>query len=245
MSKIASFLNSSTIIKTLLHFMGLLNLMKKLIIFFGVLFLVNTVHGQGLKPVKLDSLVTISLPAVYSTRDTLGQHIISATTDFAYVVAISEPNAKGNQPLKKEKDLNSVLKNYIKGIQGQSGGGSAQFVRDTTVGTLKAKAFTLVTTDVNGDIQNRRFLLLYTQDATYTFEYGYNDARKDMIKDESKAFFSSIKLSPELQRNDQYTDTRKSTGLNINLLIAIGGGLIVVLVILWLILRKRKVAELT
>jgi hypothetical protein len=225
--------------------MGLLNLMKKLIIFFGVLFLVNTVHAQALKPVKLDSLVTISLPAVYSTRDTLGQHILSATTDFAYMVVISEPNAKGNQALKKEKDLNSVLKNYVEGIQNQSGGGSAQFVRDTTVGTLKAKAFTLLTKDVNGDPQYRRFLLLYTKDATYTFEYGYIEARKDMIKDESKAFFSSIKLSPELQRNDQYTDTKKSTGLSVNYLIAIGGGLIVVLIILWLILRKRKIAELT
>ena len=52
--------------------------------------------------------------------------------------------------------------------------------------------------------------LLYTKDATYTFEYGYPEARKDFIKDESKAYYASIKLSPELQRNDQYMDTTPS-----------------------------------
>src|SRR5258708_20808379 len=127
------------------------------------------------------------------------------------MVAMDEPNAKGNQPLKKANDLNAVFNNYINGIQQQSGNGSAQNVRDTTVGTLKAKAFTLITDDGNGNILNRRFLLIYTKDATYTFQYGYSDIRKDLVKDESKAFFSSIKLSPELQRNDQYTDTTSST----------------------------------
>ena len=47
------------------------------------------------------------------------------------MMAIDEPNAKNNQPLKKEKDLNEVFKKYINGIQQQSGNGSAQNVRDT------------------------------------------------------------------------------------------------------------------
>jgi len=218
--------------------------MKKLIIFFGVLFLVDAVYGQSaLKPVKIDSLVTISLPAAFTKKDTLGQHIFSATTDFAYMIAIDEPNAKGNQPLKKEKDLNSVLKKYVSGIQSQSQG-SAQFVRDTTIGTLKAKAFTLLTKDANGDDLYRKFILLYTKDATYTFEYGYPGARKDMIKDEAKAFFSSIRLSPELQRNDQYTDTSKSTGLSTNMiLIIIAGGVVIVFGGAWLIFRKKKTSN--
>jgi LPXTG-motif cell wall-anchored protein len=214
--------------------------MKKIIIFFSALFLVNTVFGQAFKPVKMDSLVTISLPAVHGQKDTLGQQIFSGTTDLGYMIAIREPNAKNNQPLKKEKDLNSVLKKYILDIQSQSGGGSAQFVRDTTVGTLKAKEFTLVMKDANGDIQYRRFLLIYTLDATYTFEYGYPESRKELVKDEPKAFFSSIKLSPDLQRNDQYTDTSKSTGISTNLIIAIAGGVVLILGIIWLIFRKKK-----
>jgi hypothetical protein len=218
--------------------------MKKLIIFLGILFLVDAVYGQSaLKPVKLDSLVTISLPVAHTQKDTLGQHIYSATTDFGYMVAIDEPNAKGNQPLKNQKDLNSVLKKYVNGIQSQAQG-SAQFIRDTTIGTLKAKAFTLLTKDANGDNQYRKFVLLYTQDATYTFEYGYPEVRKDMIKDEAKNYFSSIKLSPQLQLNDQYLDTKSSaSGVGTSVIIEIAGGIIVISLVLWLIFRKKNTNE--
>jgi hypothetical protein len=219
--------------------------MKKLIILFGVLFSVNAVFAQGYKPVKIDNLVTISMPSNYSKKDTLGQHIYSANTDFGYMMAIVEPNAKNNKPLKKEKDLNGVLKTYVQGIQRQSGNGSAQNVRDTTVGTLKAKAFTLVTDDGAGNVANRNFVLIYTTDATYTLEYGYPDIRKDMIKDEAKAYFGSIKLSPELQRNDQYTDTAAaSSGMSTNVIIEIAGGILVVFIVVWLIFFRSRRNEL-
>lgn len=213
--------------------------MKKLIILFGILFSMNAVFGQSLKSVKVDNLVSISLPSTYSKKDTLGQQIFSANTDLGYMVTIREPNAKGNQPLKKEKDLNAVLKNYIKGIQSQTDNGSAQNIRDTTVGALKAKAFTLLTKDANGDYQYRNFVLLYTQEATYTFEYGYAEVRKDFIKNESKAYFASIKLSPELQLNDQYTDTSSSNSMSTLSIFEIGGGVLVLFVAAWLIFRKK------
>jgi hypothetical protein len=213
--------------------------MKKLIILFSILFLVDTVYGQGYKPVKVDSLVTISLPVKNTKKDTLGQQIYSANTDLGYMITILEPNAKG-QPLQEEKDLNSVLKKYVKGIQSQSGNGSAQNVRDTTIGTLKAKAFTLFTKDPAGDDQYRNFVLLYTKDATYTFEYGYSGTRKELVKDEAKAYFSSIKLSPELQRNDQYTETSASKGSTNNLVLEIGGGVLIIGILAWLIFRKRS-----
>ncbi len=231
--------------KTLLQFVSYLDNMKKLILLFGVLFSMNTVFAQANKPVKVDSLVTVTMPAVYTQKDTLGQRIYSATTAYGYMIAIYEPNAKSNQPLKKANDLNSVFKKYITGIQLQSGNGSAQNVRDTTVGALKAKAFTLVTDDGNGNILNRQFLLIYTKDATYTFQYGYSDMRKDLVKDESKAFFSSIKLSPELQRNDQYTDTTsKISSVSTISIVEIAGGVLVVFVIAWLIFFRRSRNEL-
>ena len=204
----------------------------------------NAVFGQSLKSVKVDNLVSVSLPSSYSKKDTLGQQIFSANTDLGYMVTIRQPNPKGNQPLKEARDLNTVLKNYIKGIQSQTENGSAQNVRDTTVGALKAKAFTLLTKDANGDNQYRNFILLYTQDATYTFEYGYPEMRKDLIKNEAKAYFASIKLSPELQLNDQYTDTTSSANSMSTLSIfEIGGGVLVLFVIAWLIFRKRDKNE--
>jgi hypothetical protein len=218
--------------------------MKKLVIIFGILFSVNAVFGQSLRAVKVDSLVSVSLPSTYTKKDTLGQQIFTANTTLGYMIAIREPNAKGNQPLKKEKDLNTVLKTYVQGIQSQSGDGSAQNVRDTTIGTLKAKAFTLLTKDENGDYQNRDFILLYTQDATYTFEYGYPDIRKDLIKDEAKAYFGSIKLSPQLQRTDQYTETTPSKSVNTYLIVEIGGGLLVLGLLAWFIFRKKDTIQL-
>lgn len=218
--------------------------MKKLIILFSILFLVDTVYGQALKSVKLDSLVTVSLPANFYKRDTLGEQIFSATTDLSFMMATREPNASGNPPLQKEKDLNSVMKRYVKSLQAAAQG-SAQFVRDTMVGTLKAKAFNLLSKDANGDEQYRNFVLIYTRDAIYTFEYGYPGSRKELIKDEAKSFFSSIKLSSGLQRNDQYTDTRPSTGLSVNSIITIIAGALLIFVIVWLILRKRNKAEFT
>jgi len=213
--------------------------MKKLIIIFTILFSVNAVFGQSLKSVKLDSLVSVSLPSSYTKKDTLGQQVYTANSDLGYMIAIRQANEKGNQPLQKENDLNAVLKKYIDGIQSQSGNGSAQNIRDTTIGTLKAKAFTLFQNDPNGESQYRNFILLYTQDATYTFEYGYGDSRKDLIKGESKAYFASIKLSRELQRNDQYVDTRPQTSNSKVTVIEITGGILIIGLIAWLIFRKK------
>ncbi len=207
-----------------------------------MLFSMNAVFGQSLKSVKVDKLVSISFPKNFNKKDTLGQQIFTANTDLGYMMAIREPNAKGNKPLKKEKDLDDVLKNYIKSIQHQSGNGSVQNVRDTTVGTLKANAFTLLTRDPNGD-QYRNFILLYTQEATYTFEYGYPDVRKDLVKGEARAYFSSIKLSPELQRNDQYMDTSTQSSISSNVVMEIAGGAVILFIAGWLVFRKKDNAE--
>jgi hypothetical protein len=219
--------------------------MKKLILLFTVLFSVKTVFAQGDKPVKIDDLVTISMPAGYTEKDTLGQKIYSANTNFGYMMAIAEPNAKNNQPLKKEKDLNDVLKKYVKGIQKQTPNSSAQNVRDTTVGALKAKTFTLVTDDGTGNIQNKNFLLIYTTETTYTLEYGYPEIRKDMVKGESKAYFGSLKLSPNLQRNDQYTDIHSSSsGISTYTVIEISGGALVIFLIIWIVFFRSRRNEL-
>src|ERR1700761_5943145 len=117
--------------------------MKKIILSFALILYVITAFSQvALKPVKIDSLVTVSLPEGFQKKDTLGQHIYSANALYGFMTVIVAPNEKNNAPLKKENDLNGVLKKYIANIETQSGAGSsAQHVRDTTVGTLKAKVF--------------------------------------------------------------------------------------------------------
>ena len=214
--------------------------MKKIILSISLLLLTIVAYSQGNKPVKLDSLVSISMPAGYQVKDTMGERIFSANGAYGYMIAIREANAKNNTPLKKESDLNKVLKTYIQGIKKQSDANAALNVRDTLIGNrLKAKTFTLENGDGAGDITYRNFVLLYTQDVTYTFEFVYPDNRADMVKAEYKSFISSITLSPELQRNDQYIST--ATGMSTVTKIEIFGGAGLVLIfIVVMVVRKKK-----
>jgi len=81
--------------------------------------------------------------------------------------------------------------------------------------------------------------LLYTTDVTYTFQYVFPNNRVDVVKDENKAFISSIKISPDLQPDDQFLSN--ATGLSpVNKIEIFGGAGLVLLVILVLVLRKKK-----
>ncbi|MES2112695.1 MAG: hypothetical protein V4577_28330 [Bacteroidota bacterium] len=219
--------------------------MKKILLSFAfILGYIITAHSQtALKPVKMDSLVTISLPGGYQKKDTLGQHIYLANAQYGFMTIIVAPNEKNNTPLKKENDLDKVLKKYITSIEGQSGtGSSAQHVRDTTLGSLKAKTFTLKKDDGSGTVQMINFTLLYTQETTYTFEYVYSEDRKDVVKDEYKTFISSIRLSPELQRNDQYLSNAKGLAPAVKVAIYGGGALILVFIIVTVVRRKKRLS---
>jgi hypothetical protein len=213
--------------------------MKKILISLSLILLTIAGFAQKkLKPVVVDSLVTVSLPEKYVRKDTLGQTTYSGNSQFGYMVVIRAPNADGNKPLDKERDLNKVLKDYINGIKGQASG-SAQYVRDTTIGRLKAKTFTLSVNEGAG-VKLRNFIIIYTQDVTYTFEYFYEEARQDLIKDEYKAFSSSIKLSPELKRTDQYLSNAKGLSQTAKIGIYGGGALLLLIIIIVLVRRKKK-----
>lgn len=213
--------------------------MKKILISFSLVLLSVAGFAQNtLKPVKLDSLVTVSLPEKYTKKDTLGQQIYSGNAALGFMVVIRAPNAENNQPLKKEKDLNKVLKDYIKGIKGKSDGNTLN-IRDTTIGHLKAKTFTL-STDQGSGVQLRNYIIIYTQDITYTFEYFYAEASADVVKTEYKEFASSIVVSPELNRTDQYLSNAKGLSTIAKIAIYGGGALLVIMLIIVLMKRKKK-----
>ncbi|RFZ95241.1 hypothetical protein D0C36_06860 [Mucilaginibacter conchicola] len=212
--------------------------MKKLIAFIGSVLIAATTFAQApvpLKAVKVDSLVTISLPAKYTKKDTLGQSIYNANGAYGFMTVIRAPN-ESKEPLKKEKDLNKVLQDYVKGIKGQSNG-DVMNLRDTTVGHLKAKTFTLEV-DEGAGVQARNFIIVYTQDVTYTIEYFYEGLRKDLAKNEYKEYSASLKISPELKRTDQYLTNAK--GMSTIAKVGIFGGAAVVLIVAVVLVTRKK-----
>jgi hypothetical protein len=212
--------------------------MKQL--FLSIILVLFAISGfcQGMQPVKLDNEVTVSMPAGYQKKDTTNESIFSSNGLFGFMIVLREANAKNNTPLKKASDLNREMKTYVQGIQSEVANSSAQNLRDTTIGTLKAKVFTLVGNDDQGEPTYRNFLLLYTRDATYTFEYVYPEVRKDMVASEYKAFISSIRTASDLDWNDQYVSRTK--GMSSITKIEIGGGAALVIVLVIVFVAKRR-----
>ncbi|SDS42818.1 hypothetical protein SAMN05216490_1135 [Mucilaginibacter mallensis] len=214
--------------------------MKKILIILSLILFTSFSYSQTFKQVKIDSLVSVALPPTYITKDTLNQRIFSANASFGYIVVIREPNSKTIAPLKKEKDLNNVFKDYANGIVKLSGG-TVQNKRDTTVGTLKGLRFDLRTDNGDGSVQYRRFLLLYTHDVTYTFEYYYDEMRAALTKDEAKTYFSSIKLAPDLQRNDQYQIASVSPDFfGVSQIMIYAGITIIIVVSISMVVKRKK-----
>ncbi len=216
--------------------------MKKIVLGAALLFFTTAGFAQELEPVKIDSLVTVSLPADYSKTDTLNQEVFSANGDFGYMVVVKAAD-ETNKPLAKEKDLNKVMNNYVDNFKEQYKNASAQNVRDTTVGQLKARAFTLQYQADDSSVQFKNFVLLYTTPASYFFEYAYPGIRSEVVGNELKTFLSSIRLSPELQRNDQYLSNESGMSPVVKTgLIAGGSLLIIALVIIFINKRKNALA---
>jgi hypothetical protein len=214
--------------------------MKKLLLIFTLIFFTTLGYSQLFKTVKIDTLISVTLPAVYTKKDTAGQLTLSAKASYGFIVVTRIPNAANNAPLKKEKDLNQVFKNYVKDVQ-QVGNGSILNERDTLISTVKGHLFTLKTQDDDGNVQYRQFLFIYTRDASYTFQYFFNEGQAELIGADTKPFYSSIKLQPDLQRNDQYlVPSKPGMPGSLKALLYGGGGLVIVLIIVFTTIRRRK-----
>ena len=217
--------------------------MKKILIGFCLTILAVTLKAQVLKPVKIDTVVTVSLPAEYAKRDTLGQAVYSGTASLGYIVVIKSPNPPGDS-LRKEKDLNKVFKQYIKQLQQTAPAQSSVLnSKDTIVNNVEVRDFDLSTSDPSQGDQIRRFRILYTKPFTYTFEYVYPVAREDIARKESNDFFASVKTSPSFNGTDQFTMYGKLTGMSAIAKIALVAVMAMIFVVLIFIIRRRLKKE--
>jgi hypothetical protein len=214
--------------------------MKRFIILCFVSLLVKQAEAQTkyyLSPVKIDNQVTVSLPAEQTKYDTLGQQTVSAHGTYGSMLVIRAANPANAKDVKNESGLDKVSQTYVSNLQKSLYNSSIIAAHDTTIGKLKAYEFTLQV-DSGSGVQSRHFTLLYTKNVTYTFEYLYDDFRKDLAAGESKAFFNSIKVSDNLTTASQYVIV--APGFFTPLIKIIAAVLILVIVGVVVVLVRRK-----
>lgn len=196
--------------------------------------------SQVLIPVKLDSSVTVSLPKEYRKQDTLGQQVFTANALYGYIIITRAANPPG-KPLKREKDLKKELKNYQNKILSGTLKSTVDNDKDTVIAnSLLARDFTLKV-DTGAGVQDRQFRVVYTKNFTYTFQYLMNESQREVAIKEVKAFFSSIKFAPDVNREDQYSIIGQFTGMHKGLRMGlIAGGIVIILLIVAVIRRRKK-----
>jgi hypothetical protein len=212
--------------------------MKKILISVGLTFFAFAASAQRLKTVKLDSLVSVSLPADFHKTDTLGQQTYTASAQYGYIIVARSPNPPGNQTLKKEMDLDKVFKEYIRKVQGSLPNGNIINDHDTIINNVELRDF-ILRTDTGSGVQLRKFRILYTKPVTYTFQYLYDVIRKEVAKKERDDFFKSIIISPGLSGADQYALYGKPARINTLAIVCIAAGVIIIVLVI-LLLRKRR-----
>lgn len=213
--------------------------MKKILISFRMIsFALAGYSQQAIKPVKLDSVVSVSLPVDYKKIDTLGQQTYNARSQYGYIIVSRVPNPP-NKVLKKEKDLKNVFKEYIYKVQASLKEGTITDNHDTIINKLEVRDFVL-RTDTGSGVQLRKFRILYTQPVTYTFQYLYDEGRKDVAAKEMDAFFKSIKSPPELDGTDQYLTFGKWQGFSTTLIAIVAAGVAIIVFIIIMVRKKRR-----
>jgi len=213
--------------------------MKKILISLGLTFFALAGLGQRLKTVKIDSLVSVSLPADFRKTDTLEQQTYTANAQYGYIIVNRSPNPVGNKTLKNKKDLNNVFREYIQKVESSLSDGNITNDHDTIINNLEVRDFTL-RTDTGSGVQLRKFRVLYTKPVTYTFQYLYDDIRKEVAKKERGAFFKSITIAPELNGKDQYAFYGKAKKVNALAIVCVAAGTIILVLIILLVRKKRR-----
>jgi len=216
--------------------------MKKLILYFSIILLAAQANAQKnyyLSPVKVDNLVSVSLPKEFSRSKAGGQDIYSANASYGSMLVIRTVNPPSQQSVKNPKGLDNVFKEYVKKVQQSLSQGSITNDHDTTVGKLTARDFVLQV-DTGGGLEMRHFILVYTKNVTYTFEYLYSDFRKDLALGEMNAFLNSIKVSPELTTADQYITV--PTRFPVVTIVVIGAALFVIICAIVFMRRRPNLA---
>jgi hypothetical protein len=217
--------------------------MKKLFLIHILILAFISIKAQQFKPTLIDDSVQASLPPEFQKKDTLGQQIFSAPTQFGNILVVKTPDDPDRTPeIEKKGHLNAFYEDYVKKISGTSEGIISD-EKDTTINKLIYKDFTLQSESGSGK-QFRKFRIVHVNNATYTFQFLYKDIHQEYAKEEYSNFFNSIKIPPDASVASQFTNPENTTGTppasSRNYLIGlIVGGIILILIIVFFLRRRR------
>jgi hypothetical protein len=212
--------------------------MKKLLIFFGLFLAAHVTLAQKWPTVRIDSAVSVQLPKGYEKKDTTGEFNLVARSSFGTILIFKTPdNPRVIPDIERDRHLEQYYDEYVQKVGSSVAEGRVIDERDTLLGDLKVKDFTLVVDSGTGK-QYRNFRIMHVSGASYTFEFLYEDIHEEYSRPERDKFFSSILISDELNRQDQYT-TEAPPGMDPMM---IGGIVLAILVLLLLFfwVRRRK-----
>ena len=202
-----------------------------------------SVFGQEWKAYKIDDSVQVSLPEKFTRKDTLGQTMISSDAPFGRIqITISPDNPKITPDIEQEKHLQLYYDDFVNRIKTSAKEGIISNERDTMLGKLKVKDFSL-SVDSGSGKQIRNFRILHVNSNTYTFQYLYQDIHAEYALPESMTFFSSLRIPPEVDVRSQFTKPANTTGetpAGTNRMVWIAGGIAFLILVFFLILTARK-----
>lgn len=217
--------------------------MKTLILFYTLIFISINTFAQKWEPYNVDDSIQVLLPKDFAKKDTLSQEIISANTGYGTILIIKTPdNPKSTPDIEKKKHLERYYSDYVKKV-GSASNGKISDEKDTVIGNLQVKDFTLEVDSGSGK-QMRHFRILHENSATYAFEFLYEEIRKEYALPEKEQFFNSIKSISNATLKDQFTEPENTTGKapagNKSNYIIGGIFALIVIVVLILVFRRKR-----
>lgn len=212
--------------------------MKKLLIFFALFLVALLSFAQKWPTVRIDSAVSVQLPKGYEKKDTTGEFSLVARSSFGTILVFKTPDNPRILPdIERDRHLEEYYDDYVQKVASSAKEGRILDERDTVLGDLKVKDFTLVVDSGSGK-QFRNFRIMHVSGASYTFEFLYEDIHEEYSRPERDRFFSAITVDENLNRQDQYT-TDVPPGLD-PLVIGAIVGVIILSILVFLFVKKRR-----
>ena len=198
--------------------------------------------GQGWQTVKLDTAISFKLPKGFQKTSSDTASSFSAATGFGTILIFkADDNPVITPDIERDKHLEKYYDEYVERVQTSVSEGKITNEKDTVIGDLKAKDFTLEL-DTGGGVQVRKFRIIHANSATYTFEFLFEEMHREYAAEECNQFFNSITVNENVGRKDQFTGT-PSEGGGINPYLIGLAVLVIVGIIVFFVIRKKRVVS--